>query len=252
MKNDLSSYRKKTKRQMFFLYKVLPALLVSVLTQAMFIYWNQGKIPFPLPITEIIEFIFTFLYFLGLFWIYPKISKLAYSRMMERFRSWQVNIMESLAVIFSTLAFTAIIKILPLFLILLVMDHFFDTSWQFDNVALRRSFIVHAIIGLLLYFFVEREKVQKRIRREHLMHTQLQREEFKHELENLKKQVNPEFLFSSLKSLEPLILNRPEKANKFVGRLSYLYRSFLDGHYRDLRRGGAGKDGVWRVWAEYF
>ena len=228
MKNDFRSYRKKRKKRVYLLNTFLPALIISLLTQLMFIYLNMGKIPFPLPITEFIEFIFTLVYFLSLFWVYPKISRLAHSEIFGKFDSWRTNIVESVGVILSTLSLTVITKILPLYVILLIVGFLFDESWEFDYEALRRSIVIHAVIGLLLYYFVEREKVQKRIRREHLRHAQLQKEEFRNELKNLRKQVNPEFLFGSLRSLEPVILQKPEKANEVVRRLSFLYRSFLE------------------------
>ena len=228
MKNDFRSYRKKRKKRVYLLNTFLPALIISLLTQLMFIYLNMGKIPFPLPITEFIEFIFTLVYFLSLFWVYPKISRLAHSEIFGKFDSWRTNIVESVGVILSTLSLTVITKILPLYVILLIVGFLFDESWEFDYEALRRSIVIHAVIGLLLYYFVEREKVQKRIRREHLRHAQLQKEEFRNELKNLRKQVNPEFLFGSLRSLEPVILQKPERANEVVRRLSFLYRSFLE------------------------
>ena len=228
MKNDFRSYRKKRKKRVYLLNTFLPALIISLLTQLMFIYLNMGKIPFPLPITEFIEFIFTLVYFLSLFWVYPKISRLAHLEIFGKFDSWRTNIVESVGVILSTLSLTVITKILPLYVILLIVGFLFDESWEFDYEALRRSIVIHAVIGLLLYYFVEREKVQKRIRREHLRHAQLQKEEFRNELKNLRKQVNPEFLFGSLRSLEPVILQKPERANEVVRRLSFLYRSFLE------------------------
>ncbi|MBZ9730184.1 histidine kinase [Salegentibacter sp. JZCK2] len=103
-----------------------------------------------------------------------------------------------------------------------------ELNASFDIDALRRSLVVHAVLGLFFYYFVERERIRKQIQAEHLRYAQLQREEFKSQLENLKNQVNPNFLFSNLEALDSLIEKDSEEAVKFVNRLSYVYRSFLD------------------------
>ncbi len=46
--------------------------------------------------------------------------------------------------------------------------------------------------------------------------------------ETLKSQINPHFLFNSLNTLTSLINNEVEIANRFVGKLSLIYRYILD------------------------
>lgn len=50
---------------------------------------------------------------------------------------------------------------------------------------------------------------------------------YKAELENLKKQMNPHFLFNSLATLQSIIRTDPEAAEKFVIKLSELYRNII-------------------------
>jgi two-component system, LytTR family, sensor kinase len=50
---------------------------------------------------------------------------------------------------------------------------------------------------------------------------------YKTELENLKKQMNPHFLFNSLATLQSIIRTDPEVAEKFVIKLSELYRNII-------------------------
>jgi LytS/YehU family sensor histidine kinase len=56
---------------------------------------------------------------------------------------------------------------------------------------------------------------------------QLQKLQLQNELEILKNQVNPHFLFNSLNVLSSLISESPEKAEVFVNQLSKVYRYLL-------------------------
>ncbi len=56
---------------------------------------------------------------------------------------------------------------------------------------------------------------------------QLKRENLQSQLEGLKGQVNPHFLFNSLNSLSSLISEDPAKAEKFLDEMSKVYRYLL-------------------------
>jgi len=56
---------------------------------------------------------------------------------------------------------------------------------------------------------------------------QLKKENLRSQLEGLKGQVNPHFLFNSLNSLSSLISEDPEKAEKFLDEMSKVYRYLL-------------------------
>lgn len=55
----------------------------------------------------------------------------------------------------------------------------------------------------------------------------LKKENLQSQLEGLKGQVNPHFLFNSLNSLSSLISENPEKAEKFLDEMSKVYRYLL-------------------------
>mgnify|MGYP006291004975 CR=1 FL=1 len=57
---------------------------------------------------------------------------------------------------------------------------------------------------------------------------QLKRENVESQLEGLRNQVNPHFLFNSLNTLTYLIPEDPDKAVEFVRRLSHTYRYILE------------------------
>jgi sensor histidine kinase YesM len=48
------------------------------------------------------------------------------------------------------------------------------------------------------------------------------------QVETLKNQINPHFLFNSLNTLSSLISSNPDNAEKFIGRLSSIYRYILE------------------------
>ena len=51
--------------------------------------------------------------------------------------------------------------------------------------------------------------------------------------ETLKNQVNPHFLFNSLNTLSSLIATHPDTAERFIGRLSSIYRYILENSQKD-------------------
>ncbi len=81
-------------------------------------------------------------------------------------------------------------------------------------------FLIWAIYEGMTFY----TKLQKSIREKE----QLQRENIQSQLEGLKNQVNPHFLFNSLNTLIYLIPEDPDKAVNFVQKLSKVYRYILE------------------------
>ncbi len=212
-----------------WLHRIAVAAAITIAIQLVFLYVAYGEFSSFFHIAHGMEFTFTFLYFLSLFWIYPKISHTIHSTALSGFRSIIIKIIEGVTVVISTFFLTAIIKILPIWILMQYINaNYENRNMRFDLDNLRQSLIIHAVLGLLFYYFVERERIRKQIQAEQLRYAQLQKEEFKGQLEHLKNQVNPHFLFKSLETLDSLIEKDPEKAVEFVTRLSFVYRSFLD------------------------
>jgi LytS/YehU family sensor histidine kinase len=61
----------------------------------------------------------------------------------------------------------------------------------------------------------------------------LKKENLRSELEGLRNQVNPHFLFNSLNTLVSIIPEDPDKAVDFVQRLSHIFRYVLDMQERE-------------------
>ena len=88
-----------------------------------------------------------------------------------------------------------------------------------------RGFIVGSSIGLLtgtvIFFFFELVAAIKRAQ-------QLTEEKMRYHYETLKNQMNPHFLFNSLNTLSSIIYQDVELADRFIVKLSSIYRYILD------------------------
>lgn len=212
-----------------WLGKIAIAGSLTIAIHLVFVFIKYGNIIRTYHFSTLIELIFTFFYFLTLFWIYPSISRWISSSLFTKLSPVVKNIVEGITVVVSTFFLSAMVKILPMWLVMLYFNAQMEkVNMAFDLAAMRKSLIIHAVLGLLFYYFVERERIRKEIKAEHIRYAKLQREEFRNQLENLKNQVNPDFLFTSLNTLDELIASQPEKAVEFVNHLSFVYRSFLD------------------------
>jgi sensor histidine kinase YesM len=87
--------------------------------------------------------------------------------------------------------------------------------------------VVGAICNLLATSFNEGAAFFEKWRKVVDEAEQLKRENLQSQLEGLKGQVNPHFLFNSLNSLSSLISDDPDKAEKFLDEMSKVYRYLL-------------------------
>ena len=86
-------------------------------------------------------------------------------------------------------------------------------------------FISHVYETVFLVKEAETEKVQR---------AQIEQAKAEAELEALKNQIDPHFIFNSLNTLSHLIEDRPEKAKQFNDNLADVYRYILHNKKRDL------------------
>ena len=89
------------------------------------------------------------------------------------------------------------------------------------------SVIVFTLIYEILYLSKEREIDSKIV-------DQLDWERSVAEMENLKNELEPHFIFNSLNTLSHLILNEPETAHLFNSKLASVYKYFLMNKERDM------------------
>lgn len=100
--------------------------------------------------------------------------------------------------------------------------HDYNDVTDFDyNVA---SFTITALVSAIY----ESIFLYDRWKRSIMEAEQLRRENIESQLEGLKSQVNPHFLFNSLNTLAYIIPDQPAKAVEFVQQLAKVYRYILD------------------------
>ncbi|WP_353780007.1 histidine kinase [Winogradskyella sp. 3972H.M.0a.05] len=90
------------------------------------------------------------------------------------------------------------------------------------------------IVVLIILIFISRILNYQIIHQQDVVEKEtLKQESLKNELEALKNQVNPHFLFNSLNSLNALIRDN-KQATTFVNKLSFMYRYILQSGTNDL------------------
>lgn len=117
-----------------------------------------------------------------------------------------------------------------------VLVHWIQDIWIFPNNPVGvLPFRKHAISVTILIFclpFYESAYYFGQLRQALLEAERLKKEQVQSQLEMLKSQVNPHFLFNSLNTLASLISEDPDLAVDFVRKLSKVYRYILE--IRDL------------------
>lgn len=119
----------------------------------------------------------------------------------------------------------------------LVMKYIFSGSPEYE-VFLDKSIPWRAISGLFLYsllvltyhLHINQEDRKARIKKE----AELQLLVRESEIDRLKSQINPHFLFNSLNSIASLTLSSPEKAREMIIKLSSFLRSSLEYKQNEL------------------
>ena len=111
--------------------------------------------------------------------------------------------------------------------------HIFDRGIvKWDKVYLSTSIIMICVIFITHVYetvFLVRDSENEMVRNE-----QLERAKAEAQLEALKNQIDPHFIFNSLNTLSYLIESDPVKARKFNDTLAGVYRYILQNKIRDL------------------
>ncbi|SDG67869.1 sensor histidine kinase [Psychroflexus sediminis] len=202
------------------------ALLTTVLLNAIILlvhygsllYDHEGQLIYKQIIPQ--EILLTFLFLLSLFWSHSKISDYFNSSIFLERKPVHKAIIEILTVVLISLLLLHLVLFIPFNLLYPDVDPIPE--------QLRTAYVLTCFFSLFFYFFVEREKSQKIFQAELIRSAQLQKENFQAQLQHLKNQVNPHFLFNSLNVLGSLIKKDRAQAVVFVNRLSDVYRAFLD------------------------
>lgn len=108
-------------------------------------------------------------------------------------------------------------------------EDFSGVIYNFFNVGFRswfRSTISGLSVGALIFVILLWQTSLKREQK-------LREENLIFQNQTLKNQVNPHFLFNSLNTLSALIPERPDSAERFINKLSSIYRYILENSSRD-------------------
>jgi hypothetical protein len=124
--------------------------------------------------------------------------------------------------------------VVPVSVILLVCWYkiFMDgqTNWEaIKNASIIIMLAVFFTVNVYETFFTVRDMASEKITRE-----QLERAKAEAELEALKNQIDPHFIFNSLNTLGHLIEENPKNAREFNDNLAHVYRYILQNKARDL------------------
>ncbi|WP_177197080.1 sensor histidine kinase [Dyadobacter koreensis] len=121
----------------------------------------------------------------------------------------------------------SLVNVVILYVVLTVYDLIGLFGYKLDNVHLKWSVITLVGVSLigaglseLAYTFMQWKTNQNELK-------EMEQRQLQSELEMVKQQVNPHFLFNCLNALSVLISEAPTTAEKFVDEMSQVYRYLL-------------------------
>lgn len=166
------------------------------------------------------ELVFIFVFLLVTFWTHEKVANF-FNRNRDRFiNSKFTAFLEAVTVIVISIIYSGLFTFIPQYL--------FIETVEFYPAGIRLNLVMAALISLFIYYFVERERGKYQLQKEISNAEKLRSENFQAQLETIKSQIDPHFLFNSLNVLNSLVHKNPDKATEFLGQLSRVYRIILD------------------------
>jgi two-component system, LytTR family, sensor kinase len=142
------------------------------------------------------------------------------------------NKIQGLIIFFITgSVFTAIISIAVVLVVSMLLHNF---TLSQTIIPLKLNIIYALLVNLLFHllnaiFFYFREYKTKWVEAE-----QLKRISAQSELQLVKSQINPHFLFNNLNVLSALVMQNNQEANKFIEAFSQVYRYILNNQEKEL------------------
>jgi len=171
--------------------------------------------------------------FSGLMWLMLwKGNELIYI-FTDRYVSWfktpikRMFIGLGLMVVYSSVTVVALTYI---FLVLVFNQEIDDNFFA----ELRETAVFSVIMSTIIMLFFTARGFLIAWRQTAINAEKIQREQISSKYEALKNQVNPHFLFNSLNALSSLVYDHPEKAVKFINRLSDVYRYVLESKDKEV------------------
>jgi two-component system, LytTR family, sensor kinase len=104
---------------------------------------------------------------------------------------------------------------------------FLKQLFQVELSSAIKQFSIWILIGSAFFFYIIWRKAIEREQK-------LREENLKYKYQNLKSQVNPHFLFNSLNTLSEIMYEDAKTADKYIQKLSGIYRYILENEEIDL------------------
>ena len=202
-------------------------LLIAIVLWFIMVFINHGHIP-PLRSEMATEVIFAFVFLESLYWAHLLIINELLPK-LKRLPTLLGNFLELLVVWIAGHICGTLFNLVPILII-------FGTSvlTSQDGLNLRAAIAISPIISVIFYYFIERAKMYDRLQQENLRISKLEKENYQAQLQALKNQMSPHFLFNNLNVLASIIPYDTEKALEYTHRLSDLYRYYLRSAQEDL------------------
>ncbi|GAB3166635.1 sensor histidine kinase [Telluribacter humicola] len=115
-----------------------------------------------------------------------------------------------------------------------IYDYFHLFGYSYSIESLIKLLLMNLAANLISIGIYESFYSTDKWKKSMLEKEQLEKSNLQSQLDGLKSQVNPHFLFNSLNSLSSLIADEPEKAERFVDEMSKVYRYLLQTNEAEL------------------
>ncbi len=125
---------------------------------------------------------------------------------------------------------TILINLVLILLLSLLSVYLFSAQWHTNETNFRNFssfYLLMFVASMIFVFFQKSLEIQFKNKEVELENIQLKSEKFSAELDNLKKQIDPHFLFNSFTVLHSLIRSDSRLAEQYLLNLTDLYRNIL-------------------------
>lgn len=149
---------------------------------------------------------------------------------MRSYFDWHNKPLQKIVVLLFSVGFYTI----PVSVLLLVGWYNFFAGGQLNWSIIWQSTLIILVAVVFITHVYETVFLVKETETEMIRNEQLERARAEAELEALKNQIDPHFIFNSLNTLSHLIEEKPVKAKQFNDNLADVYRYILQNKARDL------------------
>ncbi len=149
---------------------------------------------------------------------------------LRSYFDWINKPVQKIAVLILSIIFYTV----PISVLLIVGWYNLFTDGKVDWNVVSQSTLIILIAVIFITHVYETVFLVKETESEMIRNEQLERAKAEAELEALKNQIDPHFIFNSLNTLSHLIVERPAKAKQFNDNLADVYRYILQNKARSL------------------